>query len=193
MRSLSLVGICIAATSIATQCYGQALDDAPEARKARRELCQKVLCREPTTVRLLLNDGGIVEVPFEDVTPIVLPKGWVTVLPGEEVHIAFDVDGNKIRNPRAIRQPAESPYTLTFRFSQDPETGASFLVVGSTGDHVIKFDLGMMLPEDDGIRATSSCPVRARANLYEQWPHPVFQFVIARFRVLAPGSAMQCE
>jgi hypothetical protein len=100
MRSCSLLATCIAATSIAAQCFGQALDSGIEARKAREELCWKVLCREPMTVRVLLKDGRVMAVPFEDATPIVLPNGWVTVLPGEEVHIAFDLEGDVIRNPR---------------------------------------------------------------------------------------------
>ena len=135
----------------------------------------------------------VMEVPFEDVTPIVLPNGWVTVLPGEEVHIAFDVENDMIRNPRAIKRPAESQHILSFHFSQDPETGESYLVVGSTVKHVIKFDLGMMLPESERIRKTSSCPVLAGKKLYEHWPYPIFQLVAARFRVLAPGSPMNCE
>ena len=135
----------------------------------------------------------IMEVRFEDVSPIVLSNGWVTILPGEEVHIAFDVDADVLRNPRAVRRPVESQPTLSFRFTQDPKTGDTSLVVGSTVNRMIKFDLGMMLPDSERVRKTSSCPVLAGNQSYEHWPHPIFQFVAARFRVLPPGGAMNCE
>ena len=52
-----------------------ALDESTAARNAREELCRQVLCRPATTVRLLLKDGRVMEAPFEDVSPIVLPNG----------------------------------------------------------------------------------------------------------------------
>ena len=133
------------------------------------------------------------EVPFDDASPIVLPNGWVTILPGEEIHVAFDMDGDVLRNPRAVKRPAESQPILSFRFTQDPKTADTSLVVSSTVNRMIKYDLGMMLPESERIRKTSSCPVLPGKKGYEHWPHPIFQIVIARFRVLAPGSAMKCE
>jgi hypothetical protein len=193
MKASILIATGVAFICVATQCFGQALDTSPEAKKERAELCQKVLCRAPTTVRLLLEDRTIMEVPFEDVSPIVLPNGWVTILPGEEVHIAFDLDREVLRNPRAVKRPAEAQPTVSFRFSQDSKTGDTSLVVGSTVNRMIKFDLGMMLPDSERIRKTSSCPVLAGKQSYEHWPHPIFQFVAARFRVLAPGGAMKCE
>jgi len=189
----SLIAIFVASVSIATQCFGQALDSSPEAKKERAKLCQKVLCRAPTNVRVPLKDGTVIEVPFEDVSPIVLQNGWVTILPGEEVHIALDVVGDVLRNPRAVKQPSEAPSTVSFRFTQDPSTGDTTLVVSSTLNRTIKFDLGMMLPDSERIRKTSSCPVLAGQQSYEQWPHPIFQLVAARFRVLSSGAAMKCE
>ena len=133
------------------------------------------------------------QVVFEDATPIVLPNGWVTILPGEEVHIAFDLDGDVLGNPRAVRRPAKSQPTLSFRFSQDAETADTTLVVSSTVNRTIKFDLGMMLPDSQRFRKTSSCPVLAGQQSFENWPHPIFQLVAARFRVLPVGGAMACE
>ena len=133
------------------------------------------------------------EVAFEDASPIVLPNGWIIILPGEQVHIAFDLDGDVLRNPRAVRRPVESQPTVSFRFSQDPETADTTLVVASTVKRTIKFDLGMMLPDSKRFRKTSSCPILAEQQSFEHWPHPVFQFVAARFRVLPAGGAMTCE
>ena len=195
MRTNSFFGFStyIAMAMFAAPCFGQSTDGDSAARMTREELCQKVLCREPSTVEVVLEDGRIMLIPFEDVSPIVLPNGWVTVLPGEDVHIAFDVMNGVIGNPRAITQPDASEHTLSFHFDQDAETAGSSLIVESTLDYAIKFDVGIMLPEDDKIRSTSSCPVLARKKTYERWPHPIFQIILARFRVLAPDSSMECK
>lgn len=192
MTARSLVAL-VATMFGVSPCWAQAPDSSAEAKKSRDEICQRVLCRQPTTVRFLLKDNKVLEVPFQDVSPIVLPNGWVTVLPGEEIHIAFDVEGDSMRNPRAVKSATETKNTLSFRFSQDAKNGDSLLVVNSTLEQVVKFDLGMMLPDNERIRKTSSCPVLGGNSLYEHWPHPIFQIVAARFRVLLPGSAMKCE
>ena len=193
MTPRHLILACIVMTVTAMPCFGQALDESTEAKIARDELCKRVLCRPPTTVRLLLKDGMIMEVPFEDVSPIVLPNGWVTILPGEEIHIAFDVHDGTLSNPQAVQQSTNSQPSLSFRFDQDAETGDSLLRISSTLKHTVKFDLGMMLPEGEGILKTSSCPVLAGLKSYEHWGFPVFQFVAAGFRVPGPENDMTCE
>jgi hypothetical protein len=67
------------------------------------------------------------------------------------------------------------------------------LDVTSTLAHTVNFDAGMMLPDSDRVRKTSSCPVRAGQQSFEQWPHPVFQLFVARFRTLPEGASLQCE
>ena len=181
------------AGALGMSCFAQALNDTPEARKNRNELCAKVLCRPPTTVRLVLEDGGIIEVPFQDRSPIVLPNGWVSVLSGEEVHIAVQFDRNAVGTPRAVRRPDATSGTLTFRLRQDPKTGHSELVVTSSLKQSVKYDLGMMLPDGDRILKTSSCPVRPGLQGIEHWPHPVFQLVVARFRSIPDGTEVPCE
>ena len=133
------------------------------------------------------------EAPFEDVSPIVLPNGWVTILTGEEIHIVFDVDDGTLNNPQAVQHLTGSQPSMSFRFEQDPDTGDSNLRITSTLKHAVKYDLGMMLPEDDKIFGTSSCPVQAGLKSYEHWAFPVFQFIVARFRVLESESELACE
>jgi hypothetical protein len=181
----------LAAFACAASCFAQTPMSETEARKELEALCQKVLCRQPTTVRVQLRDGKVLEVPFRLATPIVLLNGWVSVLPGEEVHVAFDVEGGELRNPRAVKK-GEAKNTLSFRFSQD-DKGDTLLVIDSTLEQAVKYDLGMMLPDSERVRKTSSCPVLGGKSSYEHWPHPIFQFVAARFRLLPAGSPMNCE
>jgi hypothetical protein len=188
-----LILACIVMIATVMPCFAQALDESTVAKNAREELCRRVLCRPAMTVRVLLKDGMVMEVPYEDVSPIVLPNGWVTILPGEEIHIAFDVGDGALSNPQAVQQLAGSQPSLSFRFDQDAETGDSKLRITSTLKYTVKYDLGMMLPDSDDIFSTSSCPVQAGLKSYEHWGFPVFQFIAARFRVPGPESEMTCE
>jgi hypothetical protein len=183
----------LAAALAVSTAWAQAPATPPEAGEATEELCGRVLCRQPTTVKVLLQDKRIFEVRLREASPIVLPNGWVTVLPGEQILVAFDLDDDEVRNPRALAYETQAKNTLSFRFTQDPGNADSILFIRSSFEHPVKFDLGMMLPNGKRILRTSSCPVRNDKGLAEHWPHPIFQIVAARFRVLPPGSPLNCE
>lgn len=174
-------------------CIGQPEDSDAARRKALQDMCRQVLCRKPTTVQVRMEDGGVLKVPIPDAMPIVMPSGVVTILPGEEVHIVLDVEGDKLANPRAVPRLSKGDQGLSFKFTQDAGSGASMLTVTSTLARTVKFDAGMMLPDGDHVRKTSSCPVRGGNQSIEQWPHPVFQLFAARFRTLADGASLKCE
>lgn len=193
MRIASALAAGAAAASIgAVDCLAQARDHEAEASRARAELCRKLLCRAPSTPRIHLKDGRVAVYRFAEPSPIVLPNGWVTVFPGEDVHIALHAEADRLGEPRAVAAPGDALARLSFRFKQDPESGDSYLEIESTLSQAVKFDLGMMLPDSEHFVKTSSCPVRAGARSVEHWPHPIFQLVAARFRIVSLENA-KCE
>ena len=182
-----------ASIAVATPSAGEWSIDREKAESSRDALCRERLCRPPTTVRVVMKDGRVMETLLAEPSPIVLPNGWVTILPGEEVHVAFRVDGEALQDAHAVKRPREGETSISFHFTQDPKNGESDLVIASSSKRMVKLDLGMMLPDSDRVQKTSSCPVIAGGKSYEHWPHPVFQFVAARFRILPDGSSMACE
>lgn len=175
----------------ASPTWAQMPEESPEEKLEREELCRKALCREPTTIRVFLPGNEVLQILIPVPSPIVHQDGTVTVLSGEEVHIAFEFDGATLRNPRAVRKAADAKNTLSFRFFQEPTTGKSSLLVASTIDQPVKYDLAMMLTTD--ARKTSTCPVTPRLSIMEAWPHPIFQLLASNFRVIPPGGRMVCE
>jgi hypothetical protein len=189
----SILAVVTALALFAGPCSAQPIESGIETREQLLEYCRKVLCRNPGKILVQLKGGFVGEVSLDDPTPIVLPTGWVTVLPDEEIHVAFDWEGDSIRNLRAVRAGDESPNRFSFRFVQQPGSGVTDLWVASTLRQPVKYDLWMMLPQTDRVVRTSTCPVSADQTMIERWQHPVFQFFLTGFRTLAPGSALKCE
>ena len=82
--------------------------------------------------------------------------------------------------------------TLVFKFYQKHGATDMLLEVTNPFKNDLKFKLGMMLPDGDKLRGTSSCPASAGLTLYEHWPHPIFQLVIGSGRVLKEGEQRAC-
>ncbi len=164
-----------------------------EARKSLEKYCRENLCREPKVTRIIRKDGSVFEDKKAPVAlPIVLPNGVVTIMQGEEVRVAFDVDGDKLSNPRAVPLTGNASNALTFKLSQD-EKGNTILRIRSDLPSMVKFQLGMMLLNSDQIRSTSSCPVAADSSSYEHWPEPIYQILVAEIRVLPKEAPMVCK
>jgi hypothetical protein len=174
--------------SIAAPCFGQAT-----AAKDVADICQRVLCRDPATVRVVLKDGSVKEMPSRAANPVVLADGAITVRQGEQVHIAVDLQGETVRGVRAMKLPTDAGDALSLRLRQDPTTRDSLLVVENGSDRMLKLDLGVVAPEGDRMGKTIACPVGAGKSLYQQWPQPVFQVVVTRIQVLPAGSATACQ
>jgi hypothetical protein len=178
---------------LATVCLAQTPVSEEEAAKDLERICTEVLCRDPTTVRVLREDGSTMEVPIRIRLPFLQPDGWMTIFPGEEIFVEVDVDGDRITNPRAVRKAENPSTTLTFKFWQEPKRKDSFLLVTNPFSRPVKFNLGMMLLNDEHLRKTSSCPVLPQKKHYEHWPHPIFQLVVANLRFLPDGAELNCE
>jgi hypothetical protein len=148
---------------------------------------------KPTTAQVTMDDGGVLKVPVPEAMLIVMPSGVATILPGEEVRIVLDVDGNKLSNPRAVPKLGKGDQGLSFKLTQVARSRATMRNITSTLARTLKFDAGMMPPQEDRVRKTSSCPVRAGQQSFEQWPHPVVQLFAARFRTLPEGASLKCE
>lgn len=178
----------VAVLSLAMPCFAQ----VPAAAKEAGD-CQRVLCREPATVRVMLKDGSAREVVSKGANPIVLPNGSVTIRQAEQVNIAVDLQGDAIRGVRAVKLPTEAGDALSLRLTQDATTRDSLLVVANGADRMLKFDLAVMAPDSDRLVKTPSCPVGPGKSLYEQFPQPVYQVVVTRIRVLPAGSPATCN
>lgn len=174
---------------------GASLAQPSEAEQRAKEIeaaCSKAHCRAARTVRLRLEDGSTFEKEVPRL-PIVLPNGWITVYPGEEIHVELTVAREAIRSARAVAKVTRPGATLTFKLGQQPGSAGTVLSVSHSLPQNIKYSLGMMLPTGGPVYATPSCPVAPGLTTVETWPHPVFQLVIKDLRFLPEGAPLNCE
>jgi len=153
-------------------------------------LCKTTLCRKPT-IHLNLADGQ----EFTDTQPFSLPilqDGWISIYPGEEIYIEAQIEKGELSLLRAVPALVNPDRTLVFKFHQRQGTTDMFLEVTNPFQSDLKFKFGMMLPDSDRVRATSSCPVSAGLKLFEHWPHPIYQLVIGQGRALKKGDPRDC-
>jgi len=174
---------------------GAARAQDSEAEQRAREIeavCSKAHCREARTVSVRLEDGSTFERAIPRL-PIVLPNGWITLFPGEEVHIELTIARDAIKSARAVAKPVRRNATVTFKLSQQPGRAETLLAVTHALPQSLKYSMGMMLPSGGQLFATPSCPVAPGVTTHETWPHPVFQLVIRDLRFLPEGAPLTCE
>jgi len=167
--------------------------DAEQRAKEIEAACAKAHCRPARTVRLRQENGTTFE---RDVPrlPIVLPSnGWITVYPGEEIHVQLVMKGDAIRSARAVPKVTRPGATVTFKLVQEPGRPDMRLTVSSGLPQNLKYNLNVMLPTGGPLYPTTSCPVEPGLTMHETWPHPVFQLVIKDLRFLREGASLNCE
>jgi hypothetical protein len=168
-----------------------------EMRAEIERLCQRVLCRKPSPIRLQLPAGEVFEMTPTSPTPIVAGD-LVTVYPGETIRIEAKVEADRLVGLTAVPEINHPERTLVFRLKQEPKIGdgtGMLLEVESPFAGVLKYRLGMMLPTGENLLKTSACPLHAGKTVVEHWPHPIFQIVATDFRLVDPEStaASTCE
>ncbi|MEA3195940.1 MAG: hypothetical protein QOD26_4273 [Betaproteobacteria bacterium] len=183
---ISVLGLCGAPV------VGRAQDEAEQRAKEIEAVCGKAHCRDARTVSVRLEDGSTFERAVPRL-PIVLPNGWITVYPGEEIHVELTLAQGTIKSARAVAKPVRRDATLTFKLSQPQGRADTVLDVSHALPRNIKYSLGMMLPSGGQLYATTSCPVQPGLTSHETWAHPVFQVVIRDLRLLPEGASLNCD
>ena len=130
-------------------------------------------------------------------TPIVAGS-LITVMAGEKVMVEGTVKSGAIVDLVAVKEIAHPARTLVFELKQDPtiDDGTTMvLTVKSPFPGVVKYRLGMMPPDAEKLFKTSCCPLSQGHEVFESWPHPIFQLAATDFRVVDPKSpdARRCE
>ena len=155
--------------------------------------CATVMCRHARKFRVQRKDGTFIEREIFRPMPIVMGGQLVIVLPDEEIHLAFETGPDNQLIPHAVENPDVPGGTLTFQFTQGPATGESLLKVTNRTKFLLKYNLGIQLPDEELPRETSSCPAPPGLVGYEHWPHTVLHIMARRFQALEPNASMKCE
>jgi hypothetical protein len=164
---------------------------SPEHVKELERVCQAVLCRQPMTVRLMLDNGNPFETKFAHPFPIVQAT-LLTIFPGETLFIEGELKAGRVEGLKAVKANTKPAQTIVLRMWQEPTKPDTYLHITNPFPSPIKYRAGMMFPDSERVQKTSSCPVLSDGRaVYEHWPHAIFQLVLADFQVAAADA--KCE
>jgi len=151
------------------------------AEEAREAICKKVVCREPKTVNLKLDNKDVLSFDFPK-TPYVA-EGYVNILLGEKVNVEFDEEANKLTNARYVEQIKSAEKTVTFELLEI-ENGIILSVKNPFSKDII-YDCLIQNYKTGKLQSTSIIPVRSKLLSFESWAEPIPQVVISNVRFVA--------
>lgn len=156
------------------------------------EVCKQQLCRAPFSLTLQKQDGTQFNNTFDRALPIITGR-WITLFPGETLYIEADPTDPELKNFRAVEKNVHPDKTLVFRFEQMEGKADMMLKVHNPFDRNLKYHVVMMTPDSDRLLKTSSCPVMPKKDVFESWPHAIFQLLFFEFKLLAEDAEKKCE
>jgi len=141
-------------------------------------LCKTVVCREPTTVKLKLNNKEYAEFDFPK-SPFVADE-FIKVLSGEKFGVEFEEKGGSLENPRFVKEITHPERTISVSFSQTEE--GMVLTIQNPFPKAIVYECMIQHYKQQGLSRTSVVPVGANLVSFELWPYPITQVVISNVR-----------
>ena len=154
------------------------------------DMCANTRCQRNVRVTLTDKSGATFDRTFETFPAVVQPLG-IVVLAGQTVYIEADVVDGKLTNLVAVGRVRDPGKTITATFEQ-ADGKDMLLTVMNPFPKNLKFNMGLMLLDQERLVKTSSCPIGPGLKSFEHWPYPIFQVVLARGHLLAEDSKLAC-
>ena len=159
------------------------------------QLCDQLRCYAPRTIHINMEDGAVASFDLDTPFPIVQGGEVIAIFPGDVIYLEAEVSDDRLVNIRAVEEPSGDTDFLEIKMWQEPGKSDTYLSLINHFSELIKYRAGMMLPAQDGIFATSSCPVLDDGRVaFEHWGYPIFQLMLADFQFIYPeGDSLVCE
>jgi hypothetical protein len=154
------------------------------------EYCQDNPCRGPTRI-FLRTDGEDFLFEAPAFWPVV-QDGAISILPGEEIYIEAEREGDVLTDLRQVNAVENPEKTFVVKFFQVDEDTGMMLSLRNPFEFTVKFHMQMM-DFSGGLHETSSCPAPSGAGIFESWPHPIVQIYLLEPRVLPDQENIACE
>jgi hypothetical protein len=115
----------------------------------------------------------------------------ISIFPNQKVFVEATVYNNKFLSLKRVDSISNPNITLTFQFASMDGGKSMTLSVKYPLGSVVKYNMDMV-DFKGNLHHTSSCPVAARVEGFELWPHPIPELRITNFRFLKPDEASVC-
>ena len=160
-----------------------------ERQAVEKDMCEHTVCQRDLRIVLKQKDGTTYDKTFK-VFPGVIQDAGVTVVAGQTVYVEAEIEGERLKYLRAVEAITHPETTITLKLEQNED--GMILNIKNPFPRTLKFDMGIMPLDKDGLYKTSSCPVHAGIESFEMWPYPIFQVFLGNGRVLDEKASMDC-
>ena len=164
-------------------------DDA-SVRAPKDEICDHVVCREPTMVRLWADDGTVLEGMLPP-GPYVL-DGVVNILAGESFKVEAADTGAPFLTLRYADADGDPKRTLTLGLEQFLSDAGNEMIfsIENPLPYPVKFRLAANAPGSPDLVYTRTCPVAPGEWSFEKWRGPIAQLVVFDVQMLDAESPL---
>lgn len=178
----------VSAALLAVPALGAGDDNSVRAPK--EEICDHVVCREPTTVRLWADDGTVLEGVLPP-GPYVL-DGVVNILAGESFKVEAADTGTPFLTLRYADSDGDPKRTLTLGLEQFLSDSGNEMIfsIENPLPYPVKFRLAANAPGSPDLVYTQTCPVASGEWSFEKWRGPIAQLVVFDVQILDAESPL---
>jgi hypothetical protein len=152
-------------------------------------ICKVADCRENKYVKMRIPDG-IFEKTIELYWPIVY-KNRISLIPSDKVFIEAEETNTGLVNFKLVEKVVNPEKTIEFSFTQIVNKIDMVLVVKNPFPKDIKYHLKAMNFRGN-IDKVSSCPVKAKSYVSQQWEYVVLDLIITDMHFLEPNDVKSC-
>lgn len=164
---------------------------SPEQAALEAKMCSETKCQRNLRVTLRQKDGKSYDQTFK-VFPGIVQGIGLTIVAGQTIYVEAEVSGHRLINFTAVDTIKKPEKTITAKLEQ-MDHGGMMLQVTNPFQKSLKFNMGVMPLNSNGLHKTSSCPIIPGGSAYEMWPYPIFQLVLSNAHLLGPKDEIACE
>lgn len=184
LKYLAIIFIAITATS-----------SYAEEQMSLNEFCKSNPCRKDLTIILKQRDGTEFKNTFDLLPPVIQPS-FISIYAGETIYIEA-LEGNEAPTDFVqVKKVMKPEKTITMKFQQQKDIGngkSMLLTVENPFSKAIRYSMGIMPLDQERLLKTSSCPVIAKGSVFEIWPFPIFQIVVANIHFQKESDDGACK
>lgn len=142
-----------------------------------KAICEGALCQQSIRIQLKLSDGSNYDKTFTTFPPVVQNNG-ITIAAGQNVNIEAAISGDSLINFKVVDTIVDPKKTIMVSFKQQ-KNGGMRLTTKSPFARKLKFNMAIMLINEDKLVITASCHNYDKGIIYSTWPYPITQIFLS--------------
>lgn len=159
------------------------------------EFCKSNPCRNNLNINLKQKDGSIYARTLK-LLPPAIQSSFISIYAGETIYIEAKEGKEAPIDLVQVKKNQNPERTIVFKLEQQKEVSdgkSMLLTVKNPFSKAIRYNMGIMPLDQEKLLKTSSCPVKAKLSMFEIWPFPIFQVVVANMHFQKEEDDSSCK